>query len=200
MLVRRVLSKKTNAAVVISPAMALPRRILSKKISTPLAVPASQPRRTLSKTKVPPPPGPGVYVTKAMEAFESIRHYYAERGLPIPSSDITWYQQELIQEKKDYDEFWARCSVTKACIDGTLRGDDDWTITLAMNAAKQQEKKLPILESDIGPMPAYRTGEFWAWCHKRKQLKLQKEAAIIAAGGTIPPTKPKKPRAKKQVT
>jgi hypothetical protein len=66
-----------------------------------------------------------------------------------------------------------------------------------MNAAKQQEKKLPILESDIGPMPAYGTGEFWAWCHKRKQLKLQKEAAIIAAGGTITPAKPKKPRAKK---
>ena len=104
------------------------------------------------------------------------------------------YYEELAQEKKEYDEFWARCAVTKACIDGTLRGDDDWTIDLAMNAARQEVKKLPIQESDIGLMPAHGTGEFWAWCRKRKLLKEQKHAAIIAAGGTVPPLKPKQPK------
>ena len=113
----------------------------------------------------------------------------------MPQSDIKWYHDELAQEKKEYDEFWARCAVTKACIEGTLRGDDDWTITLAMNAAKQAEKKLPILESEIGEMPPHGTGEFWAWCRKRKLLKEQKEAAIIAAGGTLPLAKKKKPKA-----
>ena len=157
-------------------------------------------RRTLGKPKLPIPPIPGSSdrMTKAMESFESIREYYAERSLPIPQSDIKWFHAELKKEKEEFDEFWARCASTKACIDGTLRGDDDWTITLAMNAAKQQEKKLPILETDIGPMPDYGTGEFWAWCHKRKKLKEQKEAAIIAAGGAVPlPKVQKAPKASK---
>jgi hypothetical protein len=34
-------------------------------------------------------------------------------------------------------------------------------------------------------MPDYGTKEFWAWCHKRKKLKEQKDAAIIAAGGVV---------------
>jgi hypothetical protein len=116
----------------------------------------------------------------------------------MPQSYIKWYHEELAQEKKEYDEFWARCAVTKACIEGSLRGDDDWTITLAMNAAKQAEKKLPILESEIGEMPPHGTGEFWAWCRKRKLLKEQKEAAIIAAGGSLPKKKEKKPKSKAQ--
>jgi hypothetical protein len=34
-------------------------------------------------------------------------------------------------------------------------------------------------------MPAYGSPEFWSWCRKRKQIRLEKEAAIIAAGGTV---------------
>jgi hypothetical protein len=153
-----------------------------------------KPRRILGKPRlpIPPIPGPSDIQTKAMEAFESIREYYTQRGLPIPQSDIVWFNAELKREKDEYDEFWARCASTKACIEGTLRGDDDWTITLAMNAARQLEKKMPILDTDIGPMPDYGTVEFWAWCHKRKKLKEQKEAAIIAAGGTVPVPKQKK--------
>jgi hypothetical protein len=146
----------------------------------------------ISKYIVPPIPGPSVHLTMAMEAFESIREYYTQRGLRIPQSDIKWYYQELAEEKKEYDAFWTRCAATKACIDGTLRGDDNWTIDLAVNAARQAEKKLPIQESDIGPMPEYGSGEFWAWCRKRKLLKEQKEAAIIAAGGTVPVAKVQK--------
>jgi len=41
-------------------------------------------------------------------------------------------------------------------------------------------------EDDLGPMPTYGSSEFWAWCRKRKEIRLQKEAEIIAAGGTIP--------------
>jgi hypothetical protein len=67
----------------------------------------------------------------------------------------------------------------------SLRGDDEWTTELAINAAKQKVKAMPIREEDIGPMPPYGTGEFWAWCHKRKKLKEQKDAA----GGTVPEKK-----------
>ena len=46
-------------------------------------------------------------------------------------------------------------------------------------------------------MPTQGTPEFWAWCMKRKKLRLQKEAEIIAAGGTVPAAKPKKPKVPK---
>lgn len=153
-------------------------------------------KRVLGKPKlpIPPVPSPGAYITKAMESFESIREYYAEPKEPIPQSVIKWYYDELEAEKKEYDEFWARCGATKAYIEGILRGDDDWTIDLAVHKARQAEKKLPILESDIGPMPSYGTGEFWAWCSKRKKLKSQKEEAMIAAGIPVPAPKVKKPR------
>lgn len=153
----------------------------------------------LKKTRtlpIPPPPAPGSYITKAMEAFEAIREYYTLRGQDIPDEDIKWYQEELVQEKKEMDEFWERCGETKANMEGVLRGDDDWTISLAVNAARQKVKTLPIQESDIGPMPDYGTKDFWAWCHKRKKLKEQKEAAIIAAGGVV--KKPKKPVKKQE--
>jgi hypothetical protein len=162
------------------------KRVIKLKKSACIQPVAQRRIIKISNLPIPPLPEPGIQLTKAMEAFESIREYYMLRNMQIPQSDIKWYHQELAQEKKEYDDFWARCASTKACIEGTLRGDDDWTITLAMNAARQAEKKMPILEADIGPMPEYGTGEFWAWCRKRKLLKQQKEAAIIAAGGTLP--------------
>jgi hypothetical protein len=80
-------------------------------------------------------------------------------------------------------------------MDCVLRGDDEWTTALAINAARQKVKALPVREEDIGPMPDYGTKDFWAWCHKRKKLKEQKNAAIIAAGGKI---KEKKTRVTKR--
>ena len=132
---------------------------------------------------VPLPPAPGAYVTKAMEAFENIREYCRMNGVQISQADIKWYHEELALEKKEFDEFWERCSVTKAISDAIARGDDMDAVLMAEAKAKLTEKKEPIRESDIGEMPAHGTREFWAWCMKRKQLRLQKEAAIVASGG-----------------
>jgi len=140
---------------------------------------------------VPPPPAPGVYVTKAMEAFENIREYCLANNQPISQADIKWYHDELALERKEADELWDRCSVTKAICDAVARGEDMDGILLAEAKAKLTEKKEPIRETDIGEMPAHGTREFWAWCMKRKQLRLQKEAAIVAAGGTVPVKKTK---------
>jgi hypothetical protein len=132
-----------------------------------------------------------------MEAFESIREYYESRDEPIPQADIKWFHAELEQEARENDAFWTECSVTKAYLDAIFKGATDDEIDVAMAKAKIEEKKKPIKETDIGPMPAYGTQEFWTWCMKRKKLRLQKEAEIIAAGGTVPPEKPKKPKAPK---
>ena len=159
------------------------------EIPVPLEDPEPVKKRMVIKIKkniaVPPLPAPGVYLTKAMEAFETIREYYTMIGKQIPECDIKWYQEELIREKKEYDEFWERCAETKVNIECVLRGDDDWDTAFAVNEARNKVKALPIQESDIGPMPNYGTREFWAWCHKRKKLKEQKDAAILAAGGKI---------------
>jgi hypothetical protein len=152
------------------------------------------PRKVLKlkkKIPIPPPPAAGAYMTKATEAFEAIRDYCRINSIAISEADIKWYHEELALEKKEMDEFWERCSVTKAAFDAFARGEDINGIILAEAKAKLTEKKEPLRESDIGEMPAYGTREFWAWCMKRKQLRLQKEAAIIAAGGTIPAKKVK---------
>jgi hypothetical protein len=174
----------------------------------PVAVPIQEPvqakKKTVIKLKkqvaIPPPPAPGVYVTKAMEAFETIREYCLLNNVPITEEHVKWYQEELIQEKKEFDEFWERCAETKANMECVFRGDDEWTTELAINAARQKVKALPIQEGDIGPMPDYGTKDFWAWCHKRKKLKEQKEAAIIAAGGVVKVKKPKTSKAKPRAT
>lgn len=181
---------------------------LGKPLPQPVPVPVQEPvqvkKKTVIKLKkqviVPPPPAPGVYVTKAMEAFETIREYCLLNNVPITEEHVKWYQEELLQEKKEFDEFWERCAETKANIECVLRGDDEWTTELALNAARQKVKALPIQEGDIGPMPEYGTKDFWAWCHKRKKLKEQKEAAIIAAGGKVKEKKPKVSKVKPQAT
>jgi hypothetical protein len=152
---------------------------------------------------LPIPPIPTGPLTKAMEAFEALREYYESRDEPIPQSDIKWFHAELEQEKKDYTEFWADCSVTKATLDAIYRGATEDEIDMAVAKAQIEQKKKPIKETDIGPMPPHGTPEFWIWCMKRKKLRLQKEALIIAAGGTVPEvkTKPRKPKeVKKQLT
>jgi len=184
---------------------AKPKKIVLKlkkpapTVSMPVEEPVPVKEKVVLKLKktlpIPPPPRPGVYLTKAMEAFETIREYYHERGKIIPQEDIKWYHEELAQEKKELDEFWERCAETKVNMECVFRGDDDWTTALAVNAARQKVKALPIRAEDIGPMPEYGTKDFWAWCHKKKKLKEQKDAAIIAAGGKI---KEKKVRATKK--
>jgi hypothetical protein len=145
---------------------------------------------------VPPPPAAGVYVTKTMEAFEAMREYYETRDLPIPDEDIKWYHEELVREEAEMKAFWDDCCVTKAVMEAVLRGATDDEIWMAEAKAKLTEKKKPLTEADLGEMPAYGSPEFWAWCRKRKQIRLEKEAAIIAAGGTVKPQKPKAQKAK----
>lgn len=152
-----------------------------------------------------PPPAAGVYVTRAMEAFEAMREYYEIRDLPIPNEDIKWYHEELAREEAEMKAFWDDCCVTRAMMEAVARGATDDEIWMAEAKAKLTEKKKPLTEADLGEMPAYGSPEFWAWCRKRKQIRLEKEAAIIAAGGTVNvpkaqkqkvPKVPKVPKAK----
>ena len=156
-----------------------------------------KPKKVLVLKGLPVPPVPTGLLTKAMEAFEELREYYSSRDEPIPQADIKWFHAELEQEKKDDEAFWAECSVTKAYLDALYRGCTEDEIDIAVAKAQIAEKKKPIKETDLGPMPSYGTPEFWAWCMKRKKIRLQKEAEIIAAGGTVPPEKPKKPKVPK---
>lgn len=130
---------------------------------------------------VPPPPPHGLALTLASEAFEALREYRADHDEPISNDDIVWFQAELDAEKKDHDEFWSRCGVTKALMEATINGITDEVALMKIELdAKAAQKKLPIRKEDIGPMPTHGTPEFWAWCHKRKKLRLQEEAAAAA--------------------
>jgi hypothetical protein len=183
----------------------LKKPVLQETVAAPVATPVAplvpvqeKPKKILVLQKgIPVPPIPTGSLTKAMEAFESIREYYSSRDEPIPQADIKWFYNELEQEKKETEEFWANCSVTKAYLDAMYRGCTDNEINVTVAKAQIEEKKKPIKETDIGPMPSYGTQEFWAWCMKRKKLRLQKEAEIIAAGGKVPPEKPKKAKVPK---
>ena len=153
-------------------------------------------RRIQLKKLLPVPPEPpyGIAVTQVGETFQAIREYYADRDEPVPQEYIKWYQEALIAEQKEIDEFWDRCCVTRAIMESVARGDDEVAMMKVELAARAIEKKQPIRQGDIGPMPSHGTPEFWSWCRKRKLLKAQQDAAIIAAGGTVKATKPKKPK------
>ena len=130
--------------------------------------------------------------SKATEAFLILRDYYDSKGTTVTEEDIKWYKEELERENKELAVFWEDCSVTKACLDAFARGETDEVIEQLHEKAKKEEKKKPLTEGDLGEKPAFGTPEFWAWARKSKQLRLQKEAAIIAAGGTVPVKKVKK--------
>jgi hypothetical protein len=87
--------------------------------------------------------------------------------------------------------FWEDCSVTKACLDAFTRGETEEVLNAVYEKAKKEEKKKPLAEGDLGEKPPFGTPEFWAWARKSKQLRLEKEAAIIAAGGEVKKAKAK---------
>lgn len=155
------------------------------------------PKRTFKVKKgLPVPPVDPCPMTQTTEAFEILREYYLEKEEPIPQEDLKWYYEALEQDKKDEEQFWIQNPTTKAMLEAVENGLDDEQREEAEKEAKKNEPVKPETD-DLGPMPEYGSGEFWAWCRKRKAIRLAKEAAIIAAGGTVPPEKPKKPRAKK---
>jgi hypothetical protein len=136
-------------------------------------------------------------VSNTEEAFEILREYYSEKEEPIPQSDLKWYYDALEQDKKDMEKLWIENPTMKAMLDSVEQGYTDEQRLVAEQEAKKKEP--PKAADDIGPMPEYGSKEFWIWCHKRKALRLAKEAAIIAAGGTVPPPKLPKPRKTKSV-
>ena len=148
-----------------------------------------KPKKLVLKKRVPPTPQGTL--TPTMEIFEAIRKYYAERGQEIPQDEVQWYLNELEQEKKELKEFWDTCPITWAILQASANGQDiEVAETTALTHELSLGKKAPIV---LGEMPSYGTPEFWAWCRKKKQIRLEKEAEIIAAGGTVPvKTKAKK--------
>lgn len=125
---------------------------------------------------------PGLFAT---EAFIILRDYCASQGKTVTKEDIQWYQEELEREKKELAGFWDKCSVTKACLDAFAKGSSEEELEKVEKLAKLSEKKEPLTKDTLGEKPAFGTPEFWAWARKSKQLRLQEEAAIIAAGGTV---------------
>lgn len=123
--------------------------------------------------------------SRATEAFLLVRDYYESKGTCVTEEDIQWYKEELERERKEVAAFWEDCSVTKACLDAFTRGETEEVLNAVYEKAKKEEKKKPLAEGDLGEKPPFGTPEFWAWARKSKQLRLEKEAAIIAAGGEI---------------
>ena len=163
-------------------------------------VPDAQKKKVLKLKKnllpLPPVPTQTAHLTKTMEAFEAMRAYYAASGQEPTQSDIAWYIAELEAEKKELDAFWSENKVVKLVLEAICRGATEEELDQIEAVASVGVAPRPLTEADLGPMPAYGSGEFWAWCAKRKQIRLAKEAAIIAAGGTVPPPKVKKIKAK----
>lgn len=162
-------------------------------VEAPVSTPIVKKKPTIKiRTGLPIPPVPTGALSVTMEAFEAMREYYSLKEVPIPQSDIKWYYDAMEEEKKEYEKFWNEIPDVKAQIDSAWRGDSDEALEKIQADILKTNPKKP--DTDPGPMPAYGSPEFWAWCRKRKAIKEQQEAAIIAAGGTVPPPKVKKPR------
>jgi len=168
-----------------------------KKSQQVEAAPLTKPKAVIKiKKGLPIPPYNPCPMSQTAEAFEILRDYYASLDEPIPQDDLKWYYQAVEQDKKDLEQVFILNPTYKAMLDAVESGvTEEERFTAEQEAKKNEPVKPP--SDDLGPMPEYGSGEFWAWCRKRKQIRLAKEAAIIAAGGTVPPEKPKKPRAKK---
>ena len=118
--------------------------------------------------------------------FEEIRTWRLNHGEKITKEDLTWYYDALEQEKKDQEKFLEDNPTIKEMLLAVEKGKTDEE----RDAAEKKVRK--AVPEELGPMPAYGTGEFWAWCRRRKEIRLAAEAAIIAAGGTVPVKKGKK--------
>jgi hypothetical protein len=122
------------------------------------------------------------------EAFENIRQWRLDHDEKITQDDLKWYYAALEEDKKECEAYFQENPTYKAMLDSVEKGYSDEQ----REAAEKAVRKVEPLDDDPGPMPEYGSKEFWAWCRLRKMIRLKKEAAIIAAGGTVPPPKVKK--------
>lgn len=116
------------------------------------------------------------------EAFENLREWRITHDEAITQEDLKWYYGELENEKQEATNYFTTNPGYKVLIDSVLQGYNDEQLAAAESVVR---KNAPETPDDPGPMPVYGSKEFWAWCHKRKMIRLKKEAAIIAAGGTV---------------
>jgi len=123
--------------------------------------------------------------TATGQIFEEIRTWRLNHGEKITKEDLAWYYDALEQEKKDYEKFLEDNPTIREMLVAVAQGKTD-------EERADAEKKVRKESSDLGPMPVYGSGEFWAWCRRRKEIRLAEEAAIIAAGGTVPVKKTQK--------
>jgi hypothetical protein len=134
----------------------------------PVIAPAPEKvKRTMKIKKGPRLPSPvpeHLRTSLAVETMELVREWYEARDEPVPEAEVKACLEMLEQEKREQEQI--------------LR---DWE--------NPPPPRPPTPEEELGPMPAYGTPEFWRWCMKRKAIRLAKEAAIIAAGGTVPEKK-----------
>jgi hypothetical protein len=184
--------KDIVAAPVAEPAPVAP------PVAPPVAalVPVTKAKKTFKiKNTSAVVPAPSYTITdpesRATEAFLIMCDYYESKGTCPSQEDIQWYKEELERERKEVATFWEDCSVTKACLDAFTRGETEEVLNAVYEKAKKEEKKKPLAEGDLGEKPPFGTPEFWAWARKSKQLRLEKEAAIIAAGGEVKKAKAK---------
>ncbi len=125
----------------------------------------------------PPPTTDPVFWDRDTEIIESVRNYYADRDEPVPVAEVD-FLFKMLEHMKTEDP----CAPPQWIVD-------------AAKAIEEKEAADPY--KDLGPMPPHGTKEFWSWCWKRKALKAKHDAAIIAAGGTVPEKKVKKSKALK---
>lgn len=119
----------------------------------------------------PPPTTDPVFWDKETDIIESVREYYASRDEPVPVAEVD-FLLKMLEHMKTEDPY----------------APPQWLVDAA-KAAEEKEAADPY--KDLGPMPPHGTKEFWSWCWKRKALKAKHDAAIIAAGGTVPARKAK---------
>ena len=124
--------------------------------------------------------------TESGQIFEQMRIWRVNHGEEITKEDVAWYNEALEQEKKDNEKFLDDNPTIREMLNAVAQGKTDEERD---EAEKKVRKALP---EELGPMPSYGSSEFWAWCRRRKEIRLEKEAAIIAAGGTIEVKKTKK--------
>ena len=178
---KRVIKLKKTAAVEIAEVPVAEAPVVEAPVVEAPAPVADVPvkKRALKMKKAaplpPPPTRDEACWDKETDIIESVRRYYEEREEPIPATEVD-FLFKMLEHMKTEDP----------------AAPPQWLVD-AQKAIEEREGADPY--RDLGPMPPHGTKEFWAWCWKRKALKAKHDAAILAAGGTLPVKKGRKAKA-----